>query len=84
MYILVQEGEGSAQIVRQSLPFAEENGHSGLFFLAYANNTGVFERMLAEMTNGEGDMLFGLSTNTSGTYWYFPGMTELETLYKNI
>lgn len=80
-HLLVQER--NQQIVRQSLPYTEE-GRTGLFFLAYANNIQVFEEMFEAMTKETGDMLFLMSTNTSGTYWYFPGLMELKNLHINI
>lgn len=81
-YLLVQER--NQQIVRQSLPYTEGSGRTGLFFLAYANNIQVFEEMFEAMTQETGDMLFLMSTNTSGTYWYFPGLMELKNLHNNI
>lgn len=81
-YLLVQAQ--NQRIVRQSLPYTEESGRTGLFFLAYANNIQVYEEMFAAMTQGNGDMLFRMSRNTSGTYWYFPGMGELANLHRHI
>lgn len=82
--LMRQVQEQNQQIVRQSLPYTEESGRTGLFFLAYANNIQVYEDMFTAMTQGNGDMLFLMSQNTSGTYWYFPGMGELKSLHMNI
>jgi len=72
------------EIVRQSMPFGSLSGEKGLFFIGYAADPYNFEYMLNRMVgaggDGHSDDIMRLSKNTKGTYWYFPGQTDLAKL----
>ncbi|XP_055871840.1 dye-decolorizing peroxidase YfeX-like isoform X2 [Biomphalaria glabrata] len=72
------------EIVRQSMPFGTVSKEAGLFFIGYAADPKNFEFMLDRMVGAGGDSqcddIMKLSTNVKGTYWYFPGQSELNKL----
>ncbi|ESO98284.1 hypothetical protein LOTGIDRAFT_114599, partial [Lottia gigantea] len=72
------------EIVRQSMPFGSLSGEKGLFFIGYAASPQNFEYMLDRMVgsggDGQNDDIMRLSQNVKGTYWYFPGASELKKL----
>ena len=72
------------EIVRQSQPFGNLSGDSGLFFIGYAASPENFEFMLDRMVgaggDGHSDLIMTMTKCIKGTYWYFPGQQELKQL----
>ncbi|ESN99335.1 hypothetical protein HELRODRAFT_67330, partial [Helobdella robusta] len=76
------------KIVRQSQPYGTVSEESGLFFIAYANDTRNFEYQLDNMVgksssgsdSGCADDIMRISKALSGNYWYFPGVEELKKM----
>jgi len=70
------------QIVRQSMPYGSLSEGAGLFFIGYAASPENFEFMLSNMVGGgidsHSDDVMRLTACTKGTYWYFPGKSELQ------
>ncbi|CAL1529722.1 unnamed protein product [Lymnaea stagnalis] len=72
------------EIVRQSQSYGTFSDKAGMFFLAFAADPSTFDTLLDRMVgascDGEHDDVMKLSKNIKGTYWYFPGMKELEQI----
>lgn len=71
------------KIFRRSTPYANANDH-GLYFLAFASELRririQLDRMLGNTDDGYSDHLMQFSTPKSGSYWFMPSKTDLNTL----
>lgn len=72
------------EVVSQCQPFGSLQSGFGQFYLAYAADPCAHEFLLDQMT-GAGidshcDDLFQMSTNTKGSYFYFPSVPELSKM----
>jgi porphyrinogen peroxidase len=80
----LREGEHEFKIVRHSLPYGTASGDSGLLFLAYAKDPGIFERQLQRMLgaagDGEHDRLMEFSHAVSGAFFFMPSLEKLAEL----
>ncbi|KAK7090516.1 hypothetical protein V1264_010301 [Littorina saxatilis] len=77
------------RILRQSLPYKNQGGESGLFFVSYAStpkyNELLLDRLIASACGGGRlnsacQNVFRLSRNVRSACWYFPGVHELREL----
>ncbi|XP_060064949.1 dye-decolorizing peroxidase YfeX-like [Ylistrum balloti] len=72
------------EMVRQSMPFGTVTGEAGLFFIGYCaspdNLNFMIDRMVGAGGDGQSDDIMKLTRNVKGTYWYFPGTSELTKL----
>ena len=66
------------------MPFGNVSSGAGLFFIGYAASPENFEFMLDNMVgackDGHSDDVMRLTDCVKGTYWYFPGKSELQKL----
>ncbi|HEX9758203.1 MAG TPA: Dyp-type peroxidase [Nitrospiria bacterium] len=79
----IEEGGEELKILRHSLPYGKAMGESGLFFLAYAKNSEIFEKMLNRMfgVSGDGvhDHLMDFSQPVSGALFFSPSLNLLKS-----
>lgn len=72
------------KIVRQSQPYGSLSGESGLFFIAFSESPENFEYMLDRMVgkdaDGHSDDIMRITQCVKSTYFYFPGVAELNKL----
>ncbi|XP_033756755.1 dye-decolorizing peroxidase YfeX-like [Pecten maximus] len=72
------------EMVRQSMPFGTVTGEAGLFFIGYCaspdNLNFMIDRMVGAGGDGHSDDIMRLTKNVKGTYWYFPGVAELNKM----
>lgn len=78
-----EDGE-ELKIVRHSLPYGHAGGEQGLFFLAYAKDTAIFEamlgRMFGEADDGLHDRLMEFTAPVSGAFFFAPSAELLASL----
>lgn len=72
------------KIVRHSQPYGTATGEKGLFFIAYAKDTFVFNAMLQRMMglSGDGthDRLMSFTKAVTGQYFFVPSLERLSAL----
>lgn len=82
----IQDENGNElKIVRDNLPFGSPStGEFGTYFIGYARDPAVTERMLSNMFIGEPpgnyDRLLDFSTAVTGSLFFVPSLTLLDTL----
>ena len=81
---ITEDGE-EVQIVRDNMPFGTvSRGDFGTYFIGYARSPGPIEQMLTNMfvgrPPGNYDRLLDFSTAVTGTLFFVPSMTLLESL----
>lgn len=82
---IADEDGNELKIVRDNLPFGSPStGEFGTYFLGYARNPEVTERMLSNMFIGDPpgnyDRLLDFSTAITGTLFFIPSVPLLESL----
>ena len=81
----IADPDGSERaILRDNMPFGSPGrGEFGTYFIGYASDLGVIERMLQRMfvgePEGEHDRLLDFSTAMTGTTFFVPSTTLLES-----
>jgi putative iron-dependent peroxidase len=81
----ITDPDGSERaILRDNMPFGSPGrGEFGTYFIGYASDLGVIERMLQRMfvgePEGEHDRLLDFSTAMTGTTFFVPSATLLES-----
>jgi putative iron-dependent peroxidase len=75
--VITDEDGNELQIVRANMPFGTlGNGESGTYYIAYAADPGVTERMLRNMFIGDPpgntDRILDFSTAVTGTMFFVP------------
>jgi putative iron-dependent peroxidase len=82
--VVIEENGEELEIVRHSLPYGAAAGESGLFFLAYSRDLGIYEKMLRNMfgLSGDGlhDRLMEFTEAVSGGYFFAPSVERLQRL----
>lgn len=82
--VVIEENGEELEIVRHSLPYGSAAGDSGLFFLAYARDLTIFDKMLRRMfgLSGDGlhDRLMEFTEPVSGGYFFAPSLEQLQRL----
>ena len=78
-----EEGE-ELKIVRHSMPYGKAAGEAGLFFIAYAKDARIFEKMLNRMfvptKEGVYDHLMDYTRPVSGAIFFAPSLDQLKRL----
>lgn len=78
----VEEKGQELKIVRHSLPYGQVGGENGLFFIAYAKDSHIFEVMLGRMvgTSGDGlhDHLMDYTQPVTGAIFFAPSLQTLK------
>ena len=83
---VITDDEGNElKIVRDNLPFGSPSrGEFGTYFIGYARDPAITERMLRNMVIGDPpgnyDRLLDFSEPTTGTEFFVPSATQLEAL----
>jgi putative iron-dependent peroxidase len=82
---LVEADGTEREIVRQNMPFGSPgSGEFGTYFIGYAADPSVIERMLVNMfvgrPEGNYDRILDFSTAVTGTLFYVPSAAELAAL----
>jgi len=80
---VVEDDEGEEmEILHHSLPYGNEQGDQGLFFITYTKNLTILDAMLERMfgTSGDGihDRLLHFFTVLDGAYYFAPSEELLE------
>jgi len=82
----IEEGGEELKIVRHSLPYGKATGEAGLFFIAYAMDSRIFELMLNRMfgVSGDGlhDHLMDFTLPVSGALFFTPSLNLLKSFSK--
>lgn len=82
--VVIEEDGEELEIVRHSLPYGAASGDSGLFFLAYSRDLGIYDKMLRNMfgLSGDGlhDRLMEFTEAVSGGYFFAPAVERLQRL----
>jgi putative iron-dependent peroxidase len=82
--VVIEEDGEELEIVRHSLPYGRASGESGLFFLAYSRDLGIYDKMLQRMfgLSGDGlhDRLMEFTEAVSGGYFFAPSVEQLQAL----
>ena len=77
----IEEDGEELKIVRHSYPYGNASGESGLFFIAYARDLTIFEKMLNNMYGvaGDGlhDHLMDYTRAVSGAFFFTPSLEVL-------
>lgn len=78
------ENGGELKIVRDNMPFRNTSQHEfGTYFISYANKFSTTEKMLSRMFIGEPpgnhDRILDFSTAHTGTLFFVPSLSILET-----
>ncbi|RUS77233.1 hypothetical protein EGW08_015008 [Elysia chlorotica] len=73
------------EIVQQQMSYGTLSERAGAFYLAFSNDPCVFDWMLDRMVGANcednaHDDLMRLSKNVKGTYYYFPGIKEIDAM----
>ena len=78
-----EDGE-SLEIVRNNLTFGDAAGQQGTFFMSYAKDVAITERMLRRMFIGEPvgnyDRILDFSTALTGCNFFAPPKTFMENV----
>ncbi len=82
--VVIEEDGEELEIVRHSLPYGSASGDAGLFFIAYAKDLSIFQKMLARMfgqgDDGLSDHLMQFTQAVSGGYFFAPSKERLAQL----
>ena len=82
--VVIEEDGEELEIVRHSLPYGRASGDAGLFFIAYARDLTIFEKMLSRMfgRSGDGlhDRLMEFTEPVSGAFFFAPSLEQLQGL----
>lgn len=82
--VVIEEDGEELEIVRHSLPYGSASGEHGLFFLAYARDLTIYEKMLQRMFGNSGDglhdRLMEFTEPVSGAYFFAPSVEMLQSL----
>lgn len=82
--VVIEEDGTELEIVRHSLPYGSACGESGLFFLAYARDLTIYDKMLQRMfglsSDALHDRLMEFTEAVSGAYFFAPSQTMLQRL----
>jgi len=80
----LKEGGEELPILRQGMPYGSAGGELGLYFVAYAQDPGRFERMLRRMLgsaeDGKHDRLMEFTRPVSGAFFFVPSLSVLKSL----
>ncbi len=80
----IEEQGKELQIVRHSYPYGKVAGDSGLLFIAYARDLGIFEKMLGRMFGVAGDSqhdrLMDYTRAVSGAFFFTPSLERLKRM----
>ena len=80
----IEEDGVELQIVRHSLPYGKATGEAGLFFIAYAKDASIFNKMLRRMfgrsRDGLHDHLMEYSRPATGEIFFTPSLSILQEL----
>ncbi len=78
----IEEDGEELKIVRHSYPYGNASGESGLFFIAYARDLSIFEKMLNNMygvaEDGLHDHLMDYTRAVSGAFFFTPSLEGLK------
>ena len=78
----IEENGEELKIVRHSYPYGNPTGDSGLFFIAYARDLTIFEKMLNRMfgatDDGLHDHLIDYTRAVSGAFFFTPSLEVLK------
>ncbi|MBL4851703.1 MAG: Dyp-type peroxidase [Gammaproteobacteria bacterium] len=81
--VVIEEKGEELEILRHSMPYGTASGDKGLFFLSYSRRLDIYEKMLAHMygESGDGlhDHLMDFSHAPSGSYFFAPSQTLLNS-----
>ncbi|GFR99216.1 Dyp-type peroxidase YfeX-like protein [Elysia marginata] len=77
--------EPKYEIVQQCMSYGTLSERAGVFIMGFSKDPCVFDWMLdrmvgADCEDNEHDDVMRLSKNVKGTYWYFPGIKEIEQM----
>jgi len=82
--VVIEENGEELEIVRHSLPYGHASGEHGLFFLAYARDLTIYDKMLQRMfgssDDGLYDRLMEFTEPVSGGYFFAPSIEMLRSL----
>jgi len=84
--VVIEENGEELEIVRHSMPYGTVTGDSGLVFLAYSNDSSIFDKMLARMYGTADDDLYDrlmdFSSPKTGAYFFAPSLETLAAIAK--